>query len=519
MPRAPRFVSSHALGLWLAAVALAGCGASPGKESPDAAGNVADAAHALPDGNVADAAHALPDAAVSDSAAADAPSPLAPCAVPAPRLGNDSDALALAAAPARCGQTGFHWLSDPSLGTITAVGSRTHFAATTLNTLVSASGTQLPLTLTHDVDVAVAEYTTQDRGVLLPATAVMAWPTDLATRQEAPILLVLHGTTGFTDACAPSATPDTRLLAAAFASAGYVAVAPDYLGMLSFNGPSGYPHPYLVGQATAIASLDSVRAAVRIVASENITTCADTRFVAIGGSQGGHAALWVDRLAPYYAPELTLAGVVATVPPADILAEAVRALTMTVPATLNTVAFYAASAPWYDVGARLSEVLLPPYDTTIPMELMSTCSPGDELRSMGPATIFTSALRTAATSEASLEAFSPWGCIAQENSLTSTSVVRQTPTDPSYGVLWVLGAADQLVSTPIERQSFVSLCAAGMRMQYLECAGAGHTQVTGWALPEILEFARARLGGQPMDPTMVCDVTPAARCLGTPAGM
>ncbi len=487
--------------------ALSGCGSSP-------TGPLFDATV-----DASDAALGASDTAPSDTALPDAMQPLAPCVVPAPRLGSDADSVALAQTPGRCGQTAFHWLSDPSLGAITAVGTRTHFAAPELNALVAASGTTLPVALTHDVSVAVTEYTTQDRGTLRPATAVMAWPTDLATRQSAPVLLVLHGTSGFTDACAPSATPDARLLAAAFASAGYVAVAPDYLGMRSFNGPSGYIHPYLVGQATAIASLDSVRAAVRMVARENITTCADTRFVAIGGSQGGHAALWVDRLAPYYAPELTLAGVVATVPPADLVAEAVRALTMTVPATLNTVAFLAAAAPWYDAGTRLGEALLSPYDTTIPMEMLATCSPGDELRSMGPATIFTPALRTAASSETALESDAPWGCIAQENSLTSTSVVRRTPTDPSYGVLWVLGSADQLVDTPIERQSFASLCAGGMRMQYLECEGAGHTQTTGWSLPEILDFVHARLSGQPMDPALVCNVTPPTRCAATPAGM
>ena len=60
---------------------------------------------------------------------------------------------------------------------------------------------------------------------------------------------------------------------------------------------------------------------------------ADNRVVFVGGSQGGHAALWVDLLAPYYAPELNLLGGVATVPPADLYGQSARALTSVVDAT------------------------------------------------------------------------------------------------------------------------------------------------------------------------------------------
>lgn len=72
------------------------------------------------------------------------------------------------------------------------------------------------------------------------------------------------------------------------------------------------------------------------------------------------------------------------------------------------------------------------------------------------------------------------------------------------------------MNTPIERASFVTLCAQGMAMQFLECAGASHTATTGWALPEIFDFMRARLAGQPMDPANRCVLHDPTRCRATP---
>src|SRR5690606_13635294 len=119
------------------------------------------------------------------------------------------------------------------------------------------------------------------------------------------LVLYLHGSTGFNDSCTASATAETRLLSSLLASYGYVVVAPDYLGLKNGGEPTGFLNPALVGQPTAIASLDALRAALRLAPEERGELCASPRFVTVGGSQGGHAALWVDRLAPYYARELT----------------------------------------------------------------------------------------------------------------------------------------------------------------------------------------------------------------------
>ena len=90
--------------------------------------------------------------------------------------------------------------------------------------------------------------------------------------------------------------------------AGWVVVATDY----SFADKGG-PHPYLIGEGEARATLDGVRAARQIRA-----LALDKRVVVWGYSQGGHAALWSGIVGPRYAPELKIVGVAAIAPPTNI---------------------------------------------------------------------------------------------------------------------------------------------------------------------------------------------------------
>jgi pimeloyl-ACP methyl ester carboxylesterase len=90
--------------------------------------------------------------------------------------------------------------------------------------------------------------------------------------------------------------------------AGLVVVATDY----SFAEKGG-PHPYLIGEGEARATLDSVRAARQM---SQLTL--DKRMVVWGYSQGGHAALWTGIVGPRYAPDLEILGVAAIAPAANI---------------------------------------------------------------------------------------------------------------------------------------------------------------------------------------------------------
>lgn len=426
------------------------------------------------------------------------------CAAPTPNVGT------LPAEPPRCGVPSYAWLKDGKLGDVTGKGVSDHYTASASGVFLAIG--QVKSSELVDVDVEQIAYVTQDRGKTIDATTLVAYPSDLEKRTQLDIILVLHGTAGFNDACAPSSSTDTRPLVAALASLGYIAVAPDYIGLRALNGNTGFLHPYLVGEATAIASLDAVRATTKLLATKNGNACAKPRFATIGGSQGGHAALWVDRLAPYYAKELEHVGLVTTVPPADMLGEAVRALRTKVPASGNMAAFYGAASDWYGVRDKLNEVFVAPLDKDIPAQLGASCSP--ELRDAELNAVFTKSLLDAAAGD-NFGKLAPWGCMVVENGLTTTSVPRVAPTSPSYGILFVLGEKDTLVDTETERKGFDTLCAQGMKMQYLECAGASHTQATTWALSEIIEFVQARFAGKPMDAASVCKRPAATRCRGT----
>ena len=126
-----------------------------------------------------------------------------------------------------------------------------------------------------------------------------------------PIVAWAHGTSGIADTCAPSVEgvnglpPQIRELV----KEGYVVTATDYEGL----GTDGV-HPYIVGRSEGRSVLDSISAAIRLPEAH-----AGDQAVAIGLSQGGHAALWAAQLKPTYAPELALLGAFAASPPTDLL--------------------------------------------------------------------------------------------------------------------------------------------------------------------------------------------------------
>jgi hypothetical protein len=142
-------------------------------------------------------------------------------------------------------------------------------------------------------------------------SALLFVPLTPAPADGRNIVALTHGTVGIARSCAVSAGrsffPHLDGLAR-FIRTGYAVVVPDYEGL----GTRG-PHPFLVGEATAHATLDAVRATRRFARAG-----ASARFVAWGVGQGGHTALFTGQEAATYAPELELAGVAAGAPIANV---------------------------------------------------------------------------------------------------------------------------------------------------------------------------------------------------------
>lgn len=128
-----------------------------------------------------------------------------------------------------------------------------------------------------------------------------------------PVVAWAHGTLGLGDSCAPSRTPD-QVGAISWVSSmlqrGWVVTATDYAGF----GTPGI-QGYLVGGDEAHDVLNSVRAARAISQSK-----AGGTFAVWGHSQGGNSALFSAHEAAAYAPELHLAGTVASAPAAELVA-------------------------------------------------------------------------------------------------------------------------------------------------------------------------------------------------------
>ncbi|MGW4122295.1 lipase family protein [Nocardia sp. NPDC004711] len=126
-----------------------------------------------------------------------------------------------------------------------------------------------------------------------------------------PVLSWEHGTVGIGDDCAPSVAGrsdrDMGFLAT-WMKQGYAIVATDYIGL----GTPGV-HAYLDGRAEAHAAIDMVRAA------RAVDDSLAPKWVAIGQSQGGGAAVFTASLATRYAPELDYRGAVATGPASNIV--------------------------------------------------------------------------------------------------------------------------------------------------------------------------------------------------------
>jgi dienelactone hydrolase len=452
------------------------------------------------------------DAAIAIDAGNDAAVMLPACEVSLPLVAGTPETDAIANAPARCGMPAYAWLDDPSLGSVVSRTRSGVFSARTLGDLVTAAGVLLPRPVVYDVQIDTIAYVTQDRGRLVQSSAALAYPTSVTDRATLPTILIAHGTSGWAPHCGPSVEVNFHTLSAVFAGLGYVVVAPDFFGLESAGTPYGAPPPYLVGEPTAIASLDAVRAGLRAVSDLRIPACGSNDLVVWGGSQGGHAALWIDRLAPYYARELHLRGVVAAIPAADIVAHTEHAFSSVVDTTSFFAAMMATAPSWYGLGDRLSDIFVAPNDVNLPVALAASCDPPIPVSPLDG--LLTPAIRDAATA-GTLGTLDPWGCILSESSLLATRVPRlSTASDPSYGMLFIAGENDTILTASIQRSSFDTLCADAVPVHYLECQGAGHTDAAFWSIGETLDFLEARIRGDVFTPD--CARVGPVRCSETP---
>lgn len=125
-----------------------------------------------------------------------------------------------------------------------------------------------------------------------------------------PVISLAHATLGTASECAPSLYPDLLGYSPSVADLikkGYAVALADYQGL----GMPGV-HPYLEPRTAAFNVIDAVRALRAIYPDTS------TRWLALGGSQGGQAAWAADELEDFYGQGLDLVGSIAVAPPVDM---------------------------------------------------------------------------------------------------------------------------------------------------------------------------------------------------------
>ena len=404
-----------------------------------------------------------------------------------------------------CGLDPYPWVAPDRLGEIVSVEylPDASFSAETLDFLLIAAGLDVLTPVSNGTQVYRVRYLTQDRGELIEATSLMAFP-DTTSAQEYPTLLWVRPTVGFSDACALSGRGfEEQLGQTLLASHGFAVVAPDLLGMNGTGDPSTFLHPYIVPEPTAVAALDAIRAMWSLADSEpDILAEPTTETVLWGASEGGFGAIWADRYGTGYLPELDIRAVVASVPPTDLLTLSAEALTTYTDATVGFVAVLTTGHDWYRSDMPLADVLTdedPSFlASSVELFLEATCDeeplPDPTDGATAVSDLFLPGFIDAVLNE-DWSGFEDARCASERATLTST----QIPRGSDAPVLYQVSENDELVLGYVGRAHAPRLCDAGYVLEYLECAGADHETGAGLSLPYQLEWVKERLAGVPLD--------------------
>lgn len=310
---------------------------------------------------------------------------------------------------------------------------------------------------------------TEDR--VVSVSGIVAVPEGDPPPGGFPVLAWAHGTTGIDDRCAPSnrgirAVPRLR----EHLEAGYVVAATDYQGL----GTPGI-HPYLVAESEGRSVLDSVRAARDLLGADVVSP----RFVLLGHSQGGHAALAAAERVQSWAPELDLVGTAVLAPVAD--------LELVIPALFDSTIGLAlgiyVAAGWSAAHPELSASdLLTDEGVALLDDAARTCV-ADMGRVIGDSAL--EALRVRRPSEVAT-----WARRIRDNSIDAAAVPGP--------VLVAQGDRDGIVPRPLIDRLVGDLCDAGVPLRYLSYGNADHSSIVGSAMPGTQEwFADLLDGGAP----------------------
>ena len=176
--------------------------------------------------------------------------------------------------------------------------------------LLESNVINIPNALSKASQVTQFDYTMNAvTGEITTARAQLFEPIGKAPDQGYPLVVWAHGTTGISNACAPSLSFQNfgnPIAINGLLELGYAVLAPDYEG---FGTPT--IHPYYLRSSHADAVLASIPAAHQV----NKTKLSN-EWAVIGHSQGGHVALAAARAE--HDPSFPLKAVIALAPGTDL---------------------------------------------------------------------------------------------------------------------------------------------------------------------------------------------------------
>lgn len=138
----------------------------------------------------------------------------------------------------------------------------------------------------YDVANYKIVYNTVETDGFTPTTASGMLCVPLVACDSFGIVSYDHGTVLMRDDV-PSRNNFESTIGKVFASTGYIATMPDYLGL----GDNAGIHPYLHAESQATATIDLIRAAREFLASNMPNINLNDEVMLTGYSQGGHAAM------------------------------------------------------------------------------------------------------------------------------------------------------------------------------------------------------------------------------------
>jgi pimeloyl-ACP methyl ester carboxylesterase len=271
-------------------------------------------------------------------------------------------------------------VSQAQRGTLLSVTNAEVFPAALLALVFQAQG--IPIVPKYDVlGYRLAYETIDPLGGRTRASGALLLPVNVGA--PLPLVSYQHGTIAQTNEAPSSMSILTEAgVGVAFATSGYAAVVPDYLGL----GESPGLHPYHHARSEASACVDMLRAA-RVFCQTNGVPLDDRLFLC-GYSQGGHATMALLReIETFHQVEFPVTACAAMAGAYDLAGVTVEDFLSSriQPNPYYFLYLLGAYQSVYHLAPSLADLFAPPYDTKLP-PLLNGATPEDSINAAMPGT-------------------------------------------------------------------------------------------------------------------------------------